>query len=1150
MHRGSWVAVILALVVSAAAAGEYDIAIREPLNHRWTCEWVTVPFSMEKGACHRDSVRLAGPGGSLPVQLADLELWPGSDHVKTGTLAFVVGELAPLATNRYTVTYGPSAASAQAPETDLVIKQEPDRVEVTGRLFGTRLLLGKRTYDKPLPAADVPGPLLGMRLGDGTWFGGSRLYGDTPIAGYDARLVESGPVFVRVECLYRYADGNTNRVAIQFNSQGNRLYFETGVERESLTNGWDLLLAGLPPLAFQFMPEQGTQQPSVSPIKGWRERAVADYPAGLISRLVAWGDWFNEYTQTTLFLAFLDTRPKAAPAPGDPAPPVPVVAEDAPDGRELVIRRLDAGAWVTPPASPQDRDKADIPLMKAADGSLFLRMCNKAGARTWTVGENPSYRAKLQRVMRSSNVMQDELEDLDVVRQMVLDWPEGDARHPSLFLDPADFQEALTRNPDVRKSLLNVEKLREMLGSYVFFDTMRQGAEVICLYDAIIDSDLISPAEKRLFRAQMAYLAYRLASPANWSTERGYNSGNPNMTVAHSVNQGLAACVLSDHPMARTWNALPSRNMNQWMDRLDAAGYWPESSGYARVSESHFVNYAIAAQRAGLQDFLSDARFKRMVLYFERTLTPPDPQRLMKDGVKPRVSPPHGRGGNGNSVGLGGAVAKATAKLDPDLSRILQWSYAATGFSPFGNESMAGYELLRTDRSLPTQRPDWRSEYLPNVGALFRGGVGEPEENYLLLVMKYATNPDGEIWPSEVGALTLWFEHGRPLARVFPAGSAYPYLHGLMLNRVMLATNYEPGKQTPAGYTGQEERTGLALLPRLDYAAHRYQWREPWSGVLPAPPPAVHAFPVVKREGVLGTNGVTWQRQALYVRDAWFAGKNYLVLRDTVSQDQPTQWQFWTLSKGLTSVDGAAAASGEAAPAAAAEPMAMPEPILPAPVELTGNRFLAKGQFGLDLEYFIASPTDTPRHTMRHSYAAPQSGAVAGFQCDQDLLHLQLTGKGVYFVALVPRESGEPAPVFEKSADNTIIKVHGTFGTDHVFVSAAARESALGDISFSGTAGVVQDRTNGLAIALGAAGSVRCRDFGVTASEPVCLQVAGKTMTISLPAGHATATVTVTAPGGWSLIPKYKDIGLSSPRKSVLEFEVPSGETEFELSGF
>ena len=1151
----------LLLVAPVATAGEYTIELPELLNHHWSRELVTYPFSAPKGDCVKGSLRLSGAHGTVPVQLADIEMWPRTQSVKSATLAFVVDDLPPLATKTYKVTYGPKPLPGAKPPADLTVKATHDHVEATTSRFGARLLLGEKTYDPPVAAAAVPGPVLAMRLADGTWFGGSRLYGKKAVAGYTARLAEGGPVFVRVECTYRYADGNTNTVTIQLNAQGNRLTFHTSVAREGLTDGWDLLLGGLPPLAIQFMPEYMNKQPGAHSIKGWRERAIADYPAGQISNLTPWGDWVNEFTQTKLHLAFLDTRaavPK--PDPDNPDPPPPVTPHNAPDARELVIARLDAGAWVKPPSPPRDRAKARAPLIKAADGTPFLRVSNKSGVRRWTVGESPSYRAKLRRVFRPSNTMQDELEDLDVVKDLVLEWPESDQKHPCLFLSPEEVRAAAKANPDALKGLLNVEMLRRKLGSNVFFDTMRQAAGVLCMYDAIIDSDLISPADRKLFRAQMAYLAYRLASPANWSRERGYNTGNPNMTVAHILNQGLAACVLSDHPMAREWSRKPIAYMNKWLNRVDSAGHWPESAGYGRVSESKFVYYAVAAHRAGLANFLSDERFKRMVMYYERTQTPPDPQRAMrKSRCLPRVTPPYGRGGNGNSVGLGGIVAKAAAKLDPAFSRILQWSYERTCFSTMLGERMHGYELMLTDRTLPAERPDWRSELLPSVGALFRGGVGEPEENYLLLVTKNPTNPDGEIWPSEVGALTLWFEHGKPLTRVFPHGSNYPYLHGLMLNRVMLASSYRPGKEKPAGYTGSEKLSGFAALPRLDYIGERYHWRKPWSWAFQAPPRSVMAFPKVKREGVLTDKGVKWHRQALYVRDAEPGGKNYLVLRDTVTGGQPTQWQFWTLSRGITSLDGGIVRPKETmdvsledgtgdgvdpAKALLAEtPIA--QPVIPKPVELTGSHFLAKGQFGIDIDTFIASPTQTRRHTLRHSYNAPQQAVVQGFRCTQDLLHLQLPGDGTYFVALVPREKGEAPPTFTSLADGTVIRVKGAFGSDYAFLADAVRQATAEGAAFSGTAACVQDRSDGPILALGAAGSVAYKGYAIEAAEACQLKVTTDALTVTTRRGPVK--LSVTAPGGWKMAAQVDGAAMHERRKDTYELQIADGVTEVRL---
>ncbi|MCX5660456.1 MAG: hypothetical protein NTW19_12140 [Planctomycetota bacterium] len=1143
---------------SAAFAGEKVITLPELLNRPWQRELVTYPFAAEKGACVADSVRLTGPGGSgnsggpMPVQLAGVEFWPDSKFVKSATVAFVVDDLPALATQTYTVTYGPELMKAKALDSDLAVKLAADRVEATTSRFGLRLLLGEKSYSPAAAPASVPGPVLAMRLADGTWFGGSRLFGETPVAGYSARVTENGPAFVRVECVYRYADGKSNTVTIQLNAQANRAYYATRVPQGSPADGWDLLLAGLPPLAFQFMPEQGSKQEGTHAIKAWKEREISAYPAGLVSNLVPWADWTNEFTQTTLFLAFLDTRAKpAVPVPGDAAKPAAEVPQA--DGRELVIRRLDAGAWVTP-GSGINYLQAGAPLSKAEDGTLFLRVNNKVGDRRWTLGENPSYQAKLAKAFTPNNVMQDEMEDLDVVKEMVLDWPSGGPnagpKHPSLFLGAEDFAKAGARAPEALKKLLDLKTLRSDLGSYVFFDTMRRSAGVICLYDALIDSDQVTAQERKILRAQMAYMAYRLASPANWSPARGYNSGNPNMTVAHLVNQGLAACVLRDHPMAKEWAAAPIAAMGEWLGRIDPAGHWPESSGYARVAESKFVYFAIATDRAGLHPFLEDPRFKRMVMFYERTMTPPDPQRVAAGSPKdepryPRVTPPYGRGGNGHSAGIGGMVAKATEKSDPAFSRILQWSFAGSQFSDHFGEVMFGYDQLLTDPGLPKEQPDWRSELLPSIGALFRSGVGSPDENYLLLVSKNPTNPDGEIWLSEVGALNLWYDHGKPITRQFPAGSLYPYLHGLMLNRVMLASNYTRGKSVPGGYVNDEKMTGFAALPRLDYIGERYVWRQPWN-FFAAPPPAVGDFPPVAKEGAIPDGGVTWHRQALYMRDALPGGKNYVVLRDTVTGKQPTQWQFWTLSKEIVPVDGkrAGASGGGGDPFAASAP----EGVKPTgPVALTGNRFTAKGQFGRDLDYYVASPTDTPRHTIRHGYDAPVSAAVSGFRCEEDLLHLQLPGDGAYFVALVPRSPDEPAPTFATLGDGKVIKVGGLFGADYAFLSDASASTKAEGAAFTGTTASVQDRKDGLVLALGAEGSVAYKDHGIQAATPASLRVDVEALTVNLAASDAESRVTIVAPGGWSVDPSAKGVAVTKPGKSEYQLVIPAKVSQVRL---
>ncbi len=50
-------------------------------------------------------------------------------------------------------------------------------MEITTSLVGARFPLGGKTFDESMAASDVPGPLLGMRLGNGAWAGSSALTG-------------------------------------------------------------------------------------------------------------------------------------------------------------------------------------------------------------------------------------------------------------------------------------------------------------------------------------------------------------------------------------------------------------------------------------------------------------------------------------------------------------------------------------------------------------------------------------------------------------------------------------------------------------------------------------------------------------------------------------------------------------------------------------------------------------------------------------------------------------------------------------------------------------------------------------------------------------------------------------------------------------
>ncbi|HOF87307.1 MAG TPA: hypothetical protein PLZ36_04250, partial [Armatimonadota bacterium] len=1123
----------------AGQAAQREIVLAEQLNVNWQHELVTYPFTAENGACVAESVRLTGPAGPVPVQLANIAYWPDTKFVQSATLAFVVEALAPRTTNTYQVTFGPAAATDAMPAPDLTVTATDAQVEAATSRFGARLLLGRHTYDPPVPAKEVPAPVLGMRRANGAWFGGSRLYGETPVTALTATLTDRGPAFVRVAYRYTYADGNTLDLTAQLHAQGNQLYFETLSAKDNRgKDGFDILLTpGLPPLLFQFMPEVQQVQVGASEIgkTGWKEKAVAAYPAGTITNLAPWGDWWNEFTQTKFYLRYTIARAEAVPGEELTIPP------DDPEKAELVIARQDAGAWV----KPGERGEKHIPLIKGADNTLYLRVTNALGERKWSIGENPSWEAKLARVFRPINTFQDEVDPLNVVKDMVLDWPASAEKHPRLILSAEEIAKAAVENPAAVKQNQDVARLRQLLGQLAYYDTMRNAANAICLYDGIIDSDLITPEERKLFRAQMAFLAYRLASPANWSAERwGYASGNPNMTVAHVLNQGLAACTLRDHPMAKAWVEKPQTYMEAWMNRLDAKGYWNESGHYGRVSVSKLMLFAIALQRAGFTDYFQDQRLKNMALFYEKSLTPPDPQKVLSSSPRNetklgRLSPPIGRGSHGSNWGLGGLMAKGFLTSDPALSQVLQWSFQQTNYSQLLGEGMSGLDILYTDRTLPASAPtDWTSEFMPSVGPLLRSGVGSPDENYLWFVTQAPTNPDGQFWASEIGTLLAWWAKGRPISRRFPSVPDMNHDHGLLCNRVMLATNWKAGQKVSGGYSATAEQQGFAAFPRMNAFGAEFTWKGNWMQVVT--PSAVPDFPAVPKVGQLPPANqppARWRRQGLWVYDdADPGGVQYLILRDTVTGGQPTQWQFWTTSEKIGTPEEAA----DRAAFLADKPGATSAPAR----ELHGDRFTAPGQLGVDVEYYIAAPADTPRHTLR--YATRSSGYwVRDFTQAQDLLHLQLPGDGAYFVALFPRTAEEAAPTFTTLGEGTVIKIAGDFGTDYAFLAAAETRTTAEQAAFSGTSGSVQVRPGRLLLALGAPGTVRYGTAGLTAPMPATLTAGATQLILRCAPDHPGGQVTITAASPWQLAKGQR--ATMTVQGTQYQLTLPAGVTQVTL---
>jgi hypothetical protein len=278
-----------------------------------------------------------------------------------------------------------------------------------------------------------------------------------------------------------------------------------------------------------------------------------------------------------------------------------------------------------------------------------------------------------------------------------------------------------------------------------------------------------------------------------------------------------------------------------------------------------------------------------------------------------------------------------------------------------------------------------------------------------------------------------------------------------------------------------------------------------------------------------------WTRQVLFLKDPDPAGSAYLLLRDSVQGGQPTAWQFWTLSEKL----GAASEAADPEAFLVDKPGDMSVPARKLP---RSDRYTALGQFGVDLEFFVAAPAASPRHTLRYG------GELYGRPEYQDLLHLQLSGDGAYYVALLPRRRDEKAPAFDVLARGRIIKVAGESGTDYALLALNATKARTEGVSLSGTAAAVQTRPDGTTISLGAAGEASWEKYGLKAAGAAALHVArDKRLTLSLPAAAPEGAVTVLAPPGYGLDAAPAEVKISKVGQGY-EITFPAGTETIRMS--
>jgi hypothetical protein len=411
-------------------------------------------------------------------------------------------------------------------------------------------------------------------------------------------------------------------------------------------------------------------------------------------------------------------------------------------------------------------------------------------------------------------------------------------------------------------------------------------------------------------------------------------------------------------------------------------------------------------------------------------------------------------------------MSSMNAEPSPEYARHMQWSWQGAGHSyRFPDDRLGGMEMLLLDPTLPASPPTWQSRRFPRSDILFRAAVGKADESYLLVPTQWHE----ALAPLQVGSVVKWFANGAPMGGAFSDGDQDR--HQLLGSQVVPAFSPSAEEwQQRAHFCSKGTVNTAAMQPLADYLDATFATPfPPFQGGATAATPgnampqAMPAWPPVAN---LGESPIDWRRQVLFVKAMEGKGPAYVVLRDTVLCDTATMWLFWTLTRGL-------AATGQASPDLRAT--VRPSTALP------GNRFSGTGQWGVDLDYFVAEPQDTPRHTLR--WGKRQDNPPPAFDEYQDLLHLQREGKGSYLVFLCPRRADQAAPTFEALAPG-VVRVRGEWGEDIVFLGDDGLDYRRDGITIAAPAGLIRQTPSADLICLVAGGTCSTPRASRSAAPP------------------------------------------------------------------
>ncbi len=714
---------------------------------------------------------------------------------------------------------------------------------------------------------------------------------------------------------------------------------------------------------------------------------------------------------------------------------------------------------------------------------------------------------------------------LDKVKDWCFDWPEPENAWPRLFCKAGDLETMRTRvataggllaqsanvpaiyradgTPEAMvKQVLPVLKAKvegalagtNEHGSANWFHASLHMMQLMPLWEAAMATPGLSPEDRARIKAYGAFIAQRAWDDDYWPPKETANGwGSANMGILAAGARVLTAAAMAGMPRQEQW----LRRCRGYLDGNMIGLLAPDGGGvscphYLGASVDPVMYMALALKFGGGYDvFAQDPRWRRFAQFMMDILTPPDPRSPLNGfyyglpmgtpldpaAANRRNMWPLGHTSRTEPSGLLGMLALGLQGVDDELAGALRQMDAEQGQSA-GGGFVAGALLLNT-ASQPRE-PDLRSRWYPSYGAIMRDR--QPEESWLAVRYgKFAFDH----FQADMGAFT-WFAKGVPLMMDF--GSMYSPESGQAVYHNRLAWDVREGELQPCPGNQQEgcfyrgktyfehkfepwtckveswsegmgptdsygEVKSWATLPAGDYLLGQTDVRAmETTPYFPDTPAALAPDPNQART-VEAVPPFSWLRQLLMVKATRPHEPSYLLVRDDFTAPcPPPMASFWVMATDL---------------------------------QFQGRQAHATGQFGVDLEIYVAQPSEPALSQWQWEHK--------NWGGEKQLcLRVSQPGGQPFLTLLYPRRPTEPLPAFTAVAGGNGVRLvsPGPDQTvDHVFLSPERLGYSAGGINFEGTVGYVRTSAEGALAVLLAGGKATVQGTTLEAPRPAQMRI-------------------------------------------------------------